>query len=86
MRVTEKLKFLSSHANINRLRSEQQKKMMQLSSGRRVNQLSDDALAAKRSPNSKRSRPSCLNFSEISITLAIRWKSRIRVLEMVVNY
>ena len=48
MRVTEKLKFLSSHANINRLRSEQQKKMMQLSSGRRVNQLSDDALAAKK--------------------------------------
>ena len=48
MRVTERLKYLTSNQKVDRLRSEQQKRMTQLSSGRRTNRLSDDAISAQK--------------------------------------
>lgn len=55
MRVTERVKFLSANQNLGRLQSEQQKRMTQLSSGRRLQRLSDDPIASKKVTQLKKS-------------------------------
>ena len=55
MRVTERVKFLSANRTLGRLQGEQQKRMTQLSSGRRLQRLSDDPIASQRVTQIKKS-------------------------------
>ena len=48
MRVTERLKFLTSNRKIDRIRNEQQRRMNQLASGKRNDRLSGDPIAAQK--------------------------------------
>lgn len=48
MRVTERLKFLTANRKVDRIRSEQQRRMTQLASGRRTDRLSGDPIAAQK--------------------------------------
>lgn len=55
MRVTERVKFLSANKHLGRLQGEQQKRMTQLSSGRRLQRLSDDPIASQKVTQLKKS-------------------------------
>ena len=55
MRVTERVKFLSATKNLGRIQGEQQKKMTQLSSGIRLQRLSDDPIASQKVSQLKKS-------------------------------